>query len=262
MLTIDKLCYLSKLRYENPTEKFLYAILTLLFCIISRSVAMGIIVMAVNRYLTVHKGGISSKRYFHLMMIPFTFLVLSTLAIVVNISKTPLDAYAIPVGDYFVTGSYAGVWKGVQLCVTALASVSCLYFLSLNTTMTDIFSVMRKFKVPNLFIELMLLIYRYIFILLDVAMRIGISQDSRLGNKNYRTAIKSFSGLLSALFVRAMHRSRYLFDSMEARGYDGEIKVLEEHYPVNKKAAGVMCLFHLVLLAVTVYIKVQGVVFI
>jgi len=195
-------------------------------------------------------------------MVPLTFLVLSTIAVVVNISKTPLDAYALSLGKYFITGSYAGLWKGIQLCITALASVSCLYFLSLNTTMTDILAVMKKMKIPNLFIELMLLIYRYIFILLDVARHIGLSQDSRLGNKDYKTSIKSFSGLVSALFIRAMKKSRSLFDSMEARGYDGEIKVLEEHYPIKKNTVILFILFEMTLLAVTIYIKTQGVVII
>lgn len=260
MLTIDKLCYLSKLRYENPTIKFLFAILTLTFCIVSKSVLMGAVVLAVNGYLTVNKGGISFRRYFHLMMVPLTFLVLSTLAIVINIGKEPLDAYAIPIGEYFITGSYMGLWKGLQLCFTALASVSCLYFLSLNTTMTDIISVLKKFKMPSLFIELMLLIYRYIFILLDIAYKLSIAQDSRLGNKDYKTSIKSFSGMLSALFLRAVKRSRYLFDAMEARGYQGEILVLEEHYPVKKAQLYWLVAFQCILLAATLYIRIKGIV--
>lgn len=196
------------------------------------------------------------------MFIPLGFLILSTVAIIVNISKNPLDAYAIPIGSYYITGSYIGVWRGIQLIVTALASVSCLFFLSLNTTMTDVFSVMRKLKFPSLFVELMLLIYRYIFILLDVSSSITTSQESRLGYKNYKSSIKSFGTMLSAVFVRAMQRSRNLFDAMEARGYDGEIKVLEEHYPSKKRNLIMIFAFELMLLAVTIYIKAEGVTYI
>ena len=48
MILVDKLCYLSKLRYVNAGEKFAFAMLTLIFCIVSRSIAMGIFVMAVT----------------------------------------------------------------------------------------------------------------------------------------------------------------------------------------------------------------------
>ena len=36
MIVIDKLCYQSKLRYENAGEKFAFAVLTLLICVVNR----------------------------------------------------------------------------------------------------------------------------------------------------------------------------------------------------------------------------------
>ena len=78
--------------------------LTLIFCIVSRPIAMGIFVMAVTSFLTVNRGGISPARYTKLMMVPLTFLLLSTAAIIINISKTPLEAFALPVGSYYITG--------------------------------------------------------------------------------------------------------------------------------------------------------------
>ena len=188
---------------------------------------------------------------------PLTFLLLSTAAIIINISKTPLEAFALPVGSYYITGSWSSVLQGVQLIVTAMASVSCLYFLSLNTTMTDILSVLRRLHCPALLTELMLLIYRYIFVLLDVAYYISTSQNSRLGHKDLRTSIHSFAGLVQALFIRAMKRSRSLYDAMEARCYDGEILVLEENHPANGKHIAMITIFELFLLGFTLYIKLR-----
>lgn len=255
MLTIDKLAYLSKLRYTNPAEKFFYSILTLVFCIVSRLITIGFLVMIVNYILTVKLGGISYKRYLKLMLVPMSFLILSALAIFINISRVPLDLYSLPIGNFYLTVSKEGFMRAVSLVVTALASVSCLYFLSINTTMTDLLTVMRKFKIPGLFVELVLLIYRYIFVMLDTAYAISVSQKSRLGNKDFRTSLKSFSEMVSTLFVRSVKRSRYLFDAMEARGYDGEIKVLEEHRPVNPKAVAAIVVFEIILLVLTISIK-------
>lgn len=56
MITIDKLCYNSKLRYENAGEKFAFAMITLLFCVMSRSIVVACIVLAVTGILTVYKG--------------------------------------------------------------------------------------------------------------------------------------------------------------------------------------------------------------
>lgn len=257
MIIVDKLCYLSKLRYVNPAEKFAFAMLTLIFCIVSRSICIGLLVLAVNSFLTIVRGGISAARYTKLMMVPLAFLLLSTIAIVINLSREPLDAFALSIGNWYLTGSKAGIIHALQLIVTALAAVSCLYFLSFNTTMTDILSVLRKLHVPALMVELMLLIYRYLFVLLDVAYYISTSQNARLGHKDMKTSIRSFSALAQALFIRAMKRSRNLYDAMEARCYDGEINVLEENHPVSRKNIALIAVFELFLLAVTVWLRVH-----
>ena len=162
MIIIDKLSYSSGLAHVSPEEKFAYAVLTLLVCVVSRSVTAAVIVLAVNGILNVKKGRVPFHLYLKYLMVPLIFLLLSTLAILVNVSKEPLDAYAIPVGQYYVTSSWMGLKKGGQMILTALASVSSLYVLSFNTPMTEILDVLKRLHFPGLFIELMLLTYRFI----------------------------------------------------------------------------------------------------
>jgi len=256
MIVVDKLCYQSKLRYVDPMEKFSFSVLTLVFCIASRSIIMGCLVLLMNSLLIVKAGGISAKRYRGLMMIPLAFLILSTLALIVNFSRTPLDAFALDIGKWYITGSFAGLRRGIQLIVTAMAAVSCLYFLSLNTTMTDIIDVCGRLHCPKLFTELMLLVYRYIFVLLDIAYSISTAQNARLGNKDHATALRSFASLLQVLFIRSMKRANALYDAMESRGYDGDIKVLSESRPKSRKNILLISLTEAVLLAATIYIRV------
>ena len=101
--------------------------------------------------------------------------------------------------------------------------------------MPDILDVLKKLHCPKLLIELMLLIYRFIFVLLHTASSISMAQECRLGNKDYKTALSSFGKLGSVLMIRAMSRSNRLYDAMEARCYDGEIRVLSETRPPKKK---------------------------
>mgnify|MGYP000090330136 FL=1 len=56
MIIIDKLSYSSGLADVSPEEKFAYAVLTLLVCVVSRSVTAAVIVLAVNGILNVKKG--------------------------------------------------------------------------------------------------------------------------------------------------------------------------------------------------------------
>ena len=75
MILIDKLCYQSKLRYVNATEKFVYAVLSLVFCIVSRSAAAAVLVFLANGILTVGKGKIPLSHYIKLLLVPAAFLL-------------------------------------------------------------------------------------------------------------------------------------------------------------------------------------------
>lgn len=243
MIAIDKLCYHSKLRYVNAGEKFAFAMMTLFICVMSRSIAVAGIVLFAMGILTVYKGGIPLSRYLHIFMIPLTFLLLSTVAVMVHIRRVPMDLFAIPLGRWYLTTTVHSVVYGLQLILTAIAAVSCLYFLSFTTPIPDILEVLRALHCPGLLIELMLLVYRFIFVLLKTASAIITSQHCRLGNRNYKTALKSFGMLGSALMIRSVIRSGKLFTSMEARCYDGTIRVLSQHQPPKKKTMAQIALF-------------------
>lgn len=231
MITIDKLCYQSKLRYVNAESKFAFAVLTLLICVFSHSIVIAAIVFAATGILTVHMGGIPFFRYMRLIRIPLAFLILSTFAILLHFSHQPQDLFAVPIGSWYLTGSIDGLMYCIQLIATAMASVSCLYFLSLHTPMPDILQVLDTLHCPELLIELMMLIYRFIFILLDASASITTAQNSRLGNRDYKTSLKSFSSMVSVLFLRSFKRANALYDAMESRCYDGRIRVLKESHP-------------------------------
>lgn len=253
MLAIDNFCYRSGLRYENAGEKFAFAVITLCICVMSRSIYVSCIVLAVVGILTVFKGKIPVSRYLKFLTLPLAFLLLSTLAIMMHIQKTPMDLFAIPVGNWYLTSGRDSFFYAIRLILTALSAVSCLYFLSLTTPVPDILEVLRKLHCPRLLIELMLLIYRFIFILLETASGISISQSCRLGNKDYRTALKSFGMMGSVLMIRAISRSNRLYDAMEARCYDGTIRVLSENRPPKRKHVWFIILFDTALFLIALW---------
>lgn len=253
MILIDKLCYQSGLRYVNAAEKFVYAVLSLVFCIASPSAAAPLLVFLVNGILTVGKGKIPLSHYIKLLLVPAVFLLLGTAAILIEFSRVPMDAFAFQIGKWYLTGSKHSMIHVFRLWITALSAVSCLYFLSLNTTMTDILEVLRKMRLPALLIELMMLIYRFIFLLLETASDIMTAQESRLGNRDYRTKIRSFGSMASALFIQAIRRSNALYDAMESRCYDGRIRVLSQEQPAKKKEIVGIAFFESLLLLITIW---------
>lgn len=101
--------------------------------------------------------------------------------------------------------------------------------------MTEIITLLGKMRVPVIITELMVLIYRFIFVFMEIATTIRRAQSSRLGYISMKSSFRSLSRLFSALFGKVFLKSHELFDTMSARGYTGEIKVLVKKYPVNLK---------------------------
>ncbi|HWQ77464.1 MAG TPA: cobalt ECF transporter T component CbiQ [Anaerovoracaceae bacterium] len=255
-MIIDKLAYSSKLRYKSPALKTFFAVGSLLICVGARSFIVSLIIFAVMAGLAVLSSRISILQYLKLMSIPFGFMVLGTIAIVVNITEASMDLLSVPIGagGKYLAVSYFSLTEGARLVTVALASVSCLYFLTLTTSMLDILSVLQRMRCPKIMIELMMLIYRYIFVILDMASAITTSQNCRLGNKDFMTELRSVGQMLAVLLVRSLKKASALYDSMESRCYDGEIKVLSECYPVETREAAGVASFLILMLAIAVVV--------
>ncbi|MCK7484444.1 MAG: cobalt ECF transporter T component CbiQ [Bacillus subtilis] len=217
-------------------EKFIFAITTLILCVFLSSPLISVTVLALNSLILIYKAKIKPDCYLKLMTIPFYFLIVGTVTILFT-SITP-DIKAIFSFNifYFELGITSNsLDQAANVFLKALASVSCLYFLVLTTPLTDIIHVLRKLKLPELFLELMELIYRLIFILLETAQKIYNSQNSRLGYSSLKNSFKSLGYLISNLFTLSFHRANQLFISLESRGYSGSINVLENEWKISLK---------------------------
>ena len=107
------------------------------------------------------------------MLIPLVFLLLSTLAIIVNISGDSPGRFRPSPGNLYITRKLPVFAPGTPADPHPPWPVSsCLYFLALSTPMTDILNELRKLRIPALLLELMMLTYRFIFVLLEIASSI------------------------------------------------------------------------------------------
>jgi len=236
MILIDKYAYASKLAKVSPKTKILFSMLPLLICICLNSIIVSSITIVIMAFATVKYGKLKFSKYMKFMLIPFGFLIVGTITIIINrFAPDHILLIGVRIGQYAYGIDYESVRISVKLVLKALGSVSCMYFLSLNTPMYDLFQVLSRTKLSPIIVMLMELIYRYIFVLLDEAERMNIAKDSRLGNCNFKTALRSTGEMISMLFIRAYQRSDRIYAALESRGYNGKFAALDEEYIYSKK---------------------------
>ncbi|AJA47349.1 cobalt ABC transporter, permease protein CbiQ [Clostridium pasteurianum DSM 525 = ATCC 6013] len=253
MISIDKLAYTSDLRKTNPMEKFIFSIITMILCIALNKIVISVIIFTTMTFFIVVKGKIPLNIYFKLILLPVSFLIMGILTIAINV----LNNNNAVILSFIVLGFKLGVTEkslitAGNIFFKALASVSCLYFLTLTTPLFEILIVLRRCKIPKLFVELMGLMYRFIFILMDRANMIFISQNCRLGYSNIKIGYKSIGTLITSLFVSSYKRSQDMYTSMEARCYDGEINLIEYDYKISHKNIVLIVILELILIVVGV----------
>lgn len=226
--SIDFYAYASKIRPWNSTFKVSLSVLTVILCIVLDNPYVSIMVIISMAYLTVIKGGVTITEYLSVLAIPTAFIFLSTFTIAIDFSKQPIGEYNLYLGFCYVFTSVVHLKKMAFLILKIFAAISALQMLTLSTPSSEIIYVLRKAHVPKIIVELMSLIYRYIFILMDVYTKMKNSAKSRQGYCDFKTSCYTFGGIASNMFIISLGKANAYYDAMEARCYDGELLFLEE----------------------------------
>lgn len=218
--SIDGCACRSPLRHVSPAFKVAVTLLALFLCLWENKGPVSLFVIVSMAFLNLKLNRIRGGDYLSLMAVPLAFIVAGCAAIAVEAGY----------GDqgFRLTVTRETVGRSLNVMLRAFAAVSLLYGLALSTTISQITLALRSFHVPKVVTELMHLIYRYIFILMDTQAQLKHAAESRLGYRDFKTSCRTFGNSMGSLLILSMRRSGMYFDAMEARCYDGELLFLEE----------------------------------
>lgn len=224
LLLIDKYAYTNKLTGRPPQEKLLLFCGGIVFSRIMNNFYLDISITLLMIALVIGAARIPLKSYLRMMLVPASFLFLSILTIVISIGSEGYLYYVNILGmSIGVTADSLNT--GVKLFTTVLASLTSVYFLILTTPVIQIIKVLRKLKLPKVFIELMVLIYRSIFIFLEEAASIHMAQEMKFGYEGKANSLKSISLLIKNLFIRVFMKHSEMNIALECKLYDGEFRL-------------------------------------
>jgi cobalt/nickel transport system permease protein len=80
-------------------------------------------------------------------------------------------------------------------------------------------SVLRRLRVPWLFVTTLTLMHRYLFVLAEESERMRRARSCRLFRSDRRFQWQTLSSVAGQLFVRASERAERIYDAMCARGW-------------------------------------------
>jgi cobalt/nickel transport system permease protein len=104
-------------------------------------------------------------------------------------------------------------------------SVSLAILLVMTTPWADILKSLRTLRVPQVFVLILSMTYRYIFLFLHTANGIFLARKSRIvGATSGREQRRWITGTIGNLMSRAFKMSNDVYAAMLARGFTGELR--------------------------------------
>lgn len=242
MRVIDYYAHHNRLTDWHPVEKALFAFSHLFLVLILKNLFVSVFVFSLMSMIAVLGAGIPWRRYSTLLSLPLVFLLLSILPLIVSIAPAGTDTAAF-IQSKNVLGWHAyisssAVEQAAVLCMSTYAAVSCMYFFILTTPFQGIAFALHTLRIPQVFIDLTAVTYRFIFVLAVKAEETYKAQKSRAGYSGWRSSLHSLSSLTANLFVQSMRDAREVQFAVDARGGADAVKRYCTEYSLRPHAWG------------------------
>lgn len=165
-----------------------------------------------------------------LLAAPF---VLAALPLLFTVPGEPL--FSVRLGAWRLAASGEGLARFASIALKSWISVQAAILLAASTPFPDLLVAMRALRIPRLLVAIFGLMWRYLFVLVDEALRLLRARAARSsqallpgsqpgGSVAWRARVAG--GMAGNLFLRAIDRSDRIYMAMLSRGYDGEARAM------------------------------------
>ena len=188
-----------------------------------------------------------------LVAIPFILIALPTV-----FTKPGVPIFELDLALFALTGTQEGLDFFFSVLLKSWSSVTAAVVLTGTTPPLRLLDALRSLRVPAVLVAIVMLMYRYLFVLVEEAqrlMRARAARSAAIGSKSGGSLVwraKSAGGMAGSLFIRTLDRSERIYMAMVARGYDGTLRQASA-VPLKRGAIGalgvVLCVFAAVAIA-------------
>lgn len=188
------------------------------------SLLAGPLVIAVA-FLLSRTAGVPSRAWLKMLLggIGFALLSIAPLALDIRLQ-----------GGLVLKLDHNGLRHGLLALTRSTGTLSATLLLVFTTPFPKLVGVLRRLQLPAIASDLLVLVYRQIFLLDETSARLRRSLACRGGSGSSAALHRSLSLGAAALFVHSLQRASRLEAGLASRGsLDGAVRFPEERFPVR-----------------------------
>jgi cobalt/nickel transport system permease protein len=121
------------------------------------------------------------------------------------------------------------------------ACVACISLILFTTRVSDLLHTLRMLKIPEAFVEILGITYRYAFSFLSELQRMLLGRESRIVSR--KVSLWRTGGKIAASFMlRTLSKGEEVHKAMKARGYNGKFKAYSRNQGWNLSSTAFVAL--------------------
>ncbi len=217
------------LQKSNPVFKALVFLSILLSVLFAKSLyfLVGVYVLClVLTVLSSIKIGFFLKRSLFFIPLFCFFVGLPALFSIVTPGEI---VFSFKIFSHSFSITKQGIMSAGFFFMRVLVSVSLCVLLVLTTRHNVLLRMLRVFKVPQIFVMILGMCYRYVYLFIEIIQNTYLAIKSRVGRPmHYKKGQGIVAWNIAGLWIRSYDLSQQVYNAMLSRGYTGEPKTLEE----------------------------------
>ena len=119
---------------------------------------------------------------------------------------------------YMTADSFNQAWL---VMIRAVAGITVMMAFATSTPIPHLAQALRQIRIPDEICEIVVLIYRYAFLLLERMDTMWSAANSRLGFTGFKRSMRTIASIAVGIFTSSMNLADKAQVSLDCRGYRG-----------------------------------------
>lgn len=222
-MSIGDMAYCSPAYGWPPLGKLALVIALLIASLASSTILVPLLVLGIGLALLVYSTRLRFPRAIALALLDaIVILLISTviLAFVTQGSGEPL--FTLDLGFAQLSLYLEGAELAALVFVRAMAGVVVMLFFATSTPIPHFAQALRSLRVPSYLAELVVLVYRYSFLLLEQLDVMYTAAQCRIGFRGTRNKFRTSGKMAVGLFVRSLDVADRSQNALSCRNFHGD----------------------------------------
>jgi cobalt/nickel transport system permease protein len=222
MFDIDELAYASPMRHWPPLGKFLLAMSLLIVSLVSSSLIIPLFVLVIGLILLFLSTHLRFPKVITLAIVEGMAIFLVGAVIIAFVSSGGKVLFDFNVLSIRISLTEGGLQRGITVFLRALAGITVMLFFATSTPIPHFAAALRQLRIPSYITELVILVYRYSFLLFEQLDVLYTAAQCRLGFRGTKNKLRTTGKLAVSLFIKSLEVAERSQIALYCRNFKGD----------------------------------------